>query len=74
VEGCFGIGKRKFLLDLIVAWLSNDAELYISMAFVVMRAEYIWRLIRLFFIIILPGCAPSNGRLSLDVAQIHLKA
>ena len=49
VEGCFGSGKRKYSLDLIMARLPKGAENTISMAFVVMCAEKIWRLIRLFF-------------------------
>jgi hypothetical protein len=50
VEGCFGSGKRKFSLDLIMARLSKGAEALISMAFLVMCAEKILRLLRLFFI------------------------
>ena len=52
VEGCFGSGKRKYSLDLIMARLPKGAESTISMAFVVMCAEKIWRLLRLFFIAI----------------------
>ena len=52
VEGCFGSGKRKYSLDLIMARLSKGAENSISMAFVVMCAEKIRRLLRLFFITI----------------------
>ena len=36
VEGCFGSGKRKYSLDLIMARLPKGAEALISMAFVVM--------------------------------------
>jgi hypothetical protein len=50
VEGCFGSGKRKHSLDLIMARLSKGAETLISMAFLVMCAEKILRLLRLFFI------------------------
>jgi hypothetical protein len=50
VEGCFGSGKRKYSLDLIMARLSKGADTLISMAFLVMRAEKIFRLLRLFFI------------------------
>jgi len=32
VEGCFGSGKRKYSLDLIIAWLSKGAETLISIA------------------------------------------
>jgi hypothetical protein len=52
VEGCFGSGKRKYSLDLIMARLPKGAETLISMAFVVMCAEKIRRLLRLFFVII----------------------
>jgi transposase, IS5 family len=52
VEGCFGSGKRKYSLDLIMARLSKGAENSISMAFVVMCAEKIRRLLRFFFITI----------------------
>jgi hypothetical protein len=52
VEGCFGIGKRKYSLDLIMARLSKGAETLISMAFLVMCAEKILRLLRLFFVTI----------------------
>jgi len=50
VEGCFGSGKRKYSLDLIMARLPRGAEASISMAFVVMCSEKIRRLIRLFFV------------------------
>jgi transposase, IS5 family len=50
VEGCFGSGKRKYSLDLIMARLPKGAENLISMAFVVMCAEKILRLLRLFFV------------------------
>lgn len=64
VEGCFGSGKRKYSLDLIMARLAKGAETSIAMAFVVMCAEKILRLLRLFFVIIFawfyawqwPGC------------------
>jgi transposase, IS5 family len=52
VEGCFGSGKRKYSLDLIMARLSKGAENSISMAFVVMCVEKIRRILRLFFITI----------------------
>jgi len=52
VEGCFGSGKRKYSLDLIKARLVKGAENTISMAFVVMCAEKILRLLRLFFVAI----------------------
>jgi IS5 family transposase len=50
VEGCFGSGKGKYSLDLIMARLSKGAETLISIAFLVMCAEKILRLLRLFFI------------------------
>jgi hypothetical protein len=50
MEGCFGSGKRKYCLDLIMARLPKGAESTISMAFVVMCAEKIRRLLRLFFV------------------------
>ncbi len=53
VEGCFGSGKRKYSLDLIMARLPKGAEISISMAFVVMCAEKIRRLLRLFFVTII---------------------
>jgi hypothetical protein len=52
VDGCFESGKRKYSLDLIMTRLSKGAENSISMAFVVMCAEKIRRLLRLFFITI----------------------
>jgi hypothetical protein len=53
VEGCFGSGKRKYSLDLIMVRLPKGAENTISMAFGVMCVEKIWRLLRLFFTTIL---------------------
>jgi len=53
VEGVFGSGKRKYSLKLIMARLIHGAETSISMAFLVMCAEKILRLIRLFFVHIL---------------------
>ena len=47
MEGCFGSGKRKYSLDLIMARLSKDKENSISMAFVIMCAEKIHRVLRL---------------------------
>lgn len=52
VEGCFGSGKRKYSLGLIMARLAKGAENSISMAFLVMCAEKIRRLLRLLFVII----------------------
>jgi len=52
VEGCFGSGKRKYSLDLIMARLSKGAETLISMSFLVMSAEKIRRLLCLFFVTI----------------------
>ena len=53
VEGVFGSGKRKYALKLIMARLAKGAETSISMAFLVMCAEKIRRLLRLFLITIL---------------------
>ena len=50
VEGVFGSGKRKYSLQLIMARLPKGAETSISMAFLVMCAEKILRLLCLFFI------------------------
>ncbi len=50
MEGCFGSGKRKYSLDLIMARLSKGAETLISMVFRMMCKEKILRLLRLFFI------------------------
>jgi len=52
VEGCFGSEKRKSSLDLIMARMLKGAETSISMAFVVVCAEKIRRLLRFFFVII----------------------
>jgi hypothetical protein len=48
----FGSGKRKYSLRLIMARLTTGAEASISMAFLVMCAEKILRLLRLFFILV----------------------
>lgn len=53
VEGCFGSGKRKYSLGLIMARLTKGAETLISMAFLVMCAEKIRRLLALFFVTII---------------------
>jgi hypothetical protein len=50
VEGVFGSGKRKYSLQLIMARLPKGAETSISMAFLVMCAEKILRLVCLFFV------------------------
>jgi len=50
VEGVFGSGKRKYSLQLIMARLPKGAETTISMAFLVMCAEKILRLVCLFFV------------------------
>ncbi len=52
VEGVFGSGKRKYSLRLIMARLEKGAETSISMSFLVMRAEKIRRLLRLFIVFI----------------------
>jgi hypothetical protein len=50
VKGCFGSGKRKYSLDLIMVRLSKSAETLISIAFLVICAEKILRLLRIFFV------------------------
>jgi hypothetical protein len=50
VEGVFGAGKRKYSLQLIMARLPKGAETTISIAFLVMCAEKILRLLCLFFV------------------------
>jgi len=50
VEGVFGSGKRKYSLQLIMARLPKGAKTSISMAFLVMCAEKILRLLCLFFV------------------------
>jgi hypothetical protein len=62
VEGCFGSGKQKYSLDLIMARLPKGAETSISMAFVVMCAEKIRRLLRLFLSVFMPGFTPLKGQ------------
>ena len=52
MEGVFGSGKRKYSLRLIMARLAKGAETSISMGFLVMCAEKILRLLRLFFVTI----------------------
>ena len=52
VEGVFGSGKRKYSLELIMARLPRGAETSISMAFLVMCAEKVLRLLRLFIVTI----------------------
>jgi hypothetical protein len=51
VEGVFGTGKRKYSLNLIMARIKAGAESMISMAFLVMCAEKVLRLLRLFFVL-----------------------
>jgi len=70
VEGCFGSGKHKYALKLIMPRLAKGAETLISMAFLVMCAEKIWRLLRIIFVTIFalvfawqwPGCLWMAGR------------
>jgi hypothetical protein len=50
VAGCFGSGKSKYSLGLIMVRLSKGAEALISIAFLVMCTEKILRLLRLFII------------------------
>jgi hypothetical protein len=53
VEEVFGAGKRKYSLKLIMARLVCGAQALILMAFLVMCAEKILRLLRLFFVLII---------------------
>jgi hypothetical protein len=52
VEGVFGSGKRKYSLKLIMARLAHGEATSISMSFLVMCAEQILRLLRLFLVLI----------------------
>jgi hypothetical protein len=80
VEGVFGSGKRKYSLKLIMARLIHGAETSISMAFLVMCAEKILRLLRLLFVLIsawlnrlLQLCDPwamSLNLLALDAREL----
>lgn len=72
VEGCFGSGKRKYSLDLIMARLPKGAATMISMAFLVMCAEKIRRLLRLFFVIILAwlSSSPAAGSTRMALGYI----
>lgn len=72
VEGCFGSGKRKYSLALIMARLAKGAETTISMAFLVMCAEKIRRLLRLFFVTILFWFNVGHGRVSLWMALMEI--
>ena len=69
VEGVFGSGKRKYSLKLIMARLVHAAATSISMSFLVMCAEKILRLLRLFlcsFLLVSAACSgsmPQQGRL-----------
>jgi len=74
VEGCFGSGKRKYTLDLIKARLAKGAETSISMAFVVMCAEKILRLLRLFFHDFYLVLHPPMATHPLEGAHKHLAA
>ena len=74
MEGYLGSGKRKYSLDLIMARLSKGAENSIPVAFVVMCAEKIRRLLILFLSLFLPGYAPGNGQVASGQAKKHLTA
>ena len=52
VEGVFGTGKRIYSLNLIMPKLKAGAEGTISMSFLVMCAEKILKLLRLFFVLL----------------------
>ena len=74
VEGCFGSGKRKYSLGLIMARLAKGAETSISMAFLVMCAEKILRILRPFFPYLRMGLRMAVARPQLDNIQGHLPA
>ncbi len=61
LEGVFGTAKRKYAFKLIIARLAKGAETSISMAFLVMCAEKIRRLLRFFFVVISAWFMPGNG-------------
>ena len=52
MEGVFGTGKRIYSLNLIMPKLKAGAEGTISMSFLVMCAEKILKLLRLFFVLL----------------------
>jgi IS5 family transposase len=64
VEGCFGSGKRKYSLKLMMPRLAKGAGTSISMAFLVMCAEKIRRFLRIIYVTVFawvyvwqrPGC------------------
>ncbi len=72
VEGVFGSGKRKYTLQLIMARLPKGAETSISMAFLVMCAEKILRLLCLFFVAFYAGiyCCLRLGPLLVALRRI----
>ena len=51
MEGSFGTGKCKYSLDKIMANLKEISESMVSMACLVINAEKILRLLRLFFVL-----------------------
>lgn len=61
MEGYFESGKRKYSLELIMPLLIKSAENSIAMAFGVMCAEKIRRLLRPFLSLSFPGYAKGNG-------------
>ena len=74
MEGCFGSGKHKYSLGLIMARLAKGAETSISMAFLVMCAEKILRILRPFFPYLRMGLSMAVARPQLDNIQGHLPA
>jgi hypothetical protein len=68
VEGVFGSGKRKYSLKLIMARLAHGAATSISLSFLVMCAEKILRLLRLFFVFFF-ACLCSLLRLHTSPAK-----
>ena len=68
------VRQEKASLDLIMARLSKGKENSITMALVIMCAEKIHRVLRLFASLFLPGCALENGQFVSGPAQKHLTA
>jgi len=68
VEECFGSVKRKYSLDLIMGRLPKSAATMISLVFLVMCAERIRRLLRLFFGIIFAWLSASRATGSIRMA------
>ncbi len=54
IEGRIGTGKQKYGLDRILTKLVETSRTVITMAFFVMNAEKILRLLRLLFVLLIP--------------------